>query len=183
MPTGVPRRLPDVVAHGAAWSPDGQQLVFARGSDIYVAKADGTSPRNSLPFRVRRMSSAFPQMARGSASHSSRIPGSENLWQPSWSPDGRHLLATSADSKKLHEHRAHLVRDPWVIQRVPPYRAHGDTVAHQVKDVFRMTLEQAAGFGAVDCRVISAPAEGACAPKAPISAQRAAITRSTDGGT
>jgi WD40 repeat protein len=31
----------------------------------------------------------------------SKIPGSENLWQPCWSPDGEHLAAASADSKKL----------------------------------------------------------------------------------
>jgi Tol biopolymer transport system component len=31
----------------------------------------------------------------------STIPGSENLYSPRWSPDGQHLAALSADSKKL----------------------------------------------------------------------------------
>jgi serine/threonine protein kinase/Tol biopolymer transport system component len=45
LPTGSPRRLSDVVAHGAGWSRDGHQLAFAKGSDIFLAKEDGTSPR------------------------------------------------------------------------------------------------------------------------------------------
>jgi Tol biopolymer transport system component len=29
---------------GGSWSPDGQHLVFAKGSDIYEANADGADP-------------------------------------------------------------------------------------------------------------------------------------------
>src|SRR5262249_57151862 len=46
----------------------------------------------------------------------------------------------------VHEHRAQVVREPWIVQPVPSYRAHRDTVAHQVKDVFRVTLAQTAGL-------------------------------------
>jgi serine/threonine protein kinase/Tol biopolymer transport system component len=45
LPAGSPRRLGDVVGIDASWSPDGQQLVFAKGSALYLAKADGTGPR------------------------------------------------------------------------------------------------------------------------------------------
>jgi DNA-binding winged helix-turn-helix (wHTH) protein/Tol biopolymer transport system component len=41
---GPPRRLANVVAHEASWSPDGRHLVFARGSELYLTKADGTEP-------------------------------------------------------------------------------------------------------------------------------------------
>jgi Tol biopolymer transport system component/DNA-binding winged helix-turn-helix (wHTH) protein len=41
---GAPRRLANVVAHEASWSPDGRHLVFVRGSELYLAKADGTEP-------------------------------------------------------------------------------------------------------------------------------------------
>ncbi len=44
LPSGAPRRLADVVGHGAAWSPDGRHLVFFKASDIYQANADGTDP-------------------------------------------------------------------------------------------------------------------------------------------
>ncbi len=48
LPTGSPRRL-GVTADGfnsysARWSADGQQLVFTKGSDLWVAKADGSQP-------------------------------------------------------------------------------------------------------------------------------------------
>jgi hypothetical protein len=42
LPSGAPRRLADVVGHAGAWSPDGRKLAFARGSDLYLANADGT---------------------------------------------------------------------------------------------------------------------------------------------
>ena len=42
VPAGSPRRLGDIVAMGAAWSRDGQQLAFSRGNDIYLARWDGT---------------------------------------------------------------------------------------------------------------------------------------------
>jgi serine/threonine protein kinase/Tol biopolymer transport system component len=44
VPAGSPRRLSDVMALGAAWSRDGQQLAFSRGPDIYLARWDGTQP-------------------------------------------------------------------------------------------------------------------------------------------
>jgi eukaryotic-like serine/threonine-protein kinase len=48
LPTGSPRRLSDIVAHGAAWSLDGRQLAFAKGSDLFLANADGTNARKLI---------------------------------------------------------------------------------------------------------------------------------------
>ncbi len=31
----------------------------------------------------------------------STLPGSEGFWKPRWSPDGRYVIALTADSKKL----------------------------------------------------------------------------------
>ncbi len=42
LPSGAPRRLADVTGHAGAWSPDGRKLAFAKGSDLYLANADGT---------------------------------------------------------------------------------------------------------------------------------------------
>jgi Tol biopolymer transport system component len=42
---GSPRRFADLLADDGAWSPDGQKLVYAKGSDLYLAKSDGTQPR------------------------------------------------------------------------------------------------------------------------------------------
>jgi len=55
LPAGSPLRLGDLAASAASWSRDGQQLVFTKGSALYLAKADGSNPRllvsmQSLPF-------------------------------------------------------------------------------------------------------------------------------------
>src|SRR5579863_7080014 len=42
LPTGPPRRLPNVVGRWGTWSPDGQQLLFARGNALFVGRADGS---------------------------------------------------------------------------------------------------------------------------------------------
>ena len=40
-----PRRLDDASAHVAAWSADGKEIAYGKGSDVYLAKADGTDAR------------------------------------------------------------------------------------------------------------------------------------------
>src|SRR6266849_3475276 len=42
LPAGAPRRLTDQSPNAATYSPDGSQIVYARGSAIYLAKSDGT---------------------------------------------------------------------------------------------------------------------------------------------
>jgi serine/threonine protein kinase len=44
LPSGTPRRLADIVAQWIVWSPDDRQVAFAKDSDIYVSKADGSNP-------------------------------------------------------------------------------------------------------------------------------------------
>jgi eukaryotic-like serine/threonine-protein kinase len=45
LPSGPPRRIGDVAGYAGAWSPDGRQLVFAKGEDVYIANADGSDVR------------------------------------------------------------------------------------------------------------------------------------------
>jgi len=55
LPGGSPRRLGNIVAPGgAAWSPDGRQLVYANGNQLSIAGSDGTEIRQlaTLPGRV-----------------------------------------------------------------------------------------------------------------------------------
>ena len=66
---GAPKRLGDVIAQAAAWSPDGQSLVYARGEELYLAGSDG-----------------------GQARRLARTPGRAHWIR--WSPDGRHLRFT-----------------------------------------------------------------------------------------
>jgi eukaryotic-like serine/threonine-protein kinase len=58
VPAGSPRRLGDIVATQGTWSRDGQQLIFAKVSALYLAKADGTAPHllvsvTGIPFAAR----------------------------------------------------------------------------------------------------------------------------------
>lgn len=63
---GSPRRLGDILAHAAAWSPDGGQIVYAHVNDLYLVSNDGAERRKLLTLAGR------PQ------------------W-PRWSPDGSRL--------------------------------------------------------------------------------------------
>jgi eukaryotic-like serine/threonine-protein kinase len=51
---GSPRRLAEATGQGAAWSPDGQTIVYADGHDLFLAKSDGSEPHKlgSAPDRV-----------------------------------------------------------------------------------------------------------------------------------
>jgi len=51
---GAPRRLGDAVGQAAAWSPDGQMIVYADGADLFVATSGGAEPHKlvSAPNRV-----------------------------------------------------------------------------------------------------------------------------------
>ncbi len=58
-----PRRLGDAVGQGAAWSPDGQTIVYANGHDLFLAKSDGAEPHKL-------------------------VSASDYIYYPAWSPDG-----------------------------------------------------------------------------------------------
>jgi Tol biopolymer transport system component len=60
---GSPRRLGEAVGQGAAWSPDGQMLVFANGHDLFLAKSDGAEPHKL-------------------------VSAPDQAFDPAWSPDG-----------------------------------------------------------------------------------------------
>ncbi len=71
---GAPRRVGDVMAHDAAWLPNGQKIVYAHGQDLYLAKTDGSEPRKLVT-----------------------VPG-RAFWLR-WSPDRRRLRFTLVDPK------------------------------------------------------------------------------------
>jgi serine/threonine protein kinase/Tol biopolymer transport system component len=65
---GSPRRLGEITAQDATWSPDARLLAYCKGSELFVAKADGTESRKVVAMK----DPAF-------------------LGNPVWSPDGSHL--------------------------------------------------------------------------------------------
>jgi eukaryotic-like serine/threonine-protein kinase len=72
LPGGSPRRVGDAVARDATWFPDGQRILYARDSDLYVARIDGSEARKLLTV----------------AGHT---------WWPRISPDGQMIRFTVAD--------------------------------------------------------------------------------------
>jgi Tol biopolymer transport system component len=45
LPGGQPRRLGDLTVADATWSPDGSQIFYTRGGDLWLAQSDGTGSR------------------------------------------------------------------------------------------------------------------------------------------
>jgi eukaryotic-like serine/threonine-protein kinase len=88
-----PHRLGNVRAADAAWSRDGQEIVYAEQNTLYRANVGRTEPRRIVS-----------------------VPGAEAVYWPRWSPDGRwlrfsvdaqdngtSLWEVSADGKDLHQ--------------------------------------------------------------------------------
>jgi Tol biopolymer transport system component len=58
LPTGSPQRVGEVIAHDAAWSPDGQTVVYAKDHELYLTDSNGSMSReiasfDKFPFRPR----------------------------------------------------------------------------------------------------------------------------------
>jgi eukaryotic-like serine/threonine-protein kinase len=71
---GLPRRLGDTMGHAGAWSSDGQRLTYAKGSELFLAKSDGTESHKLVSL------AGWPSA-------------------PQWSPDGNMLRLTLQDQK------------------------------------------------------------------------------------
>jgi serine/threonine protein kinase/Tol biopolymer transport system component len=58
VPAGSLRPVGNILAHAAAWAPDGQHIVYARQSSLYVCNSDGSDSREmtalaGVPFALR----------------------------------------------------------------------------------------------------------------------------------
>jgi Tol biopolymer transport system component/DNA-binding winged helix-turn-helix (wHTH) protein len=122
--------LPSVQAAVPRWSPDGKRIAFfdaAPGKPwkIYLISADGGMPEallneqrnemdpnwspdgNSLIFSYFPIFDKAPPEKLGvfkvdlKTRSVKKLPGSNGLWVPRWSPDGRYIVARSLDSQAL----------------------------------------------------------------------------------
>ena len=93
LPSGSPRHLSDIFAHWAAWSPDGKQLVFAKGSDIFLANADGTNARKLITVSGRPEGIRFsPDGTRLRFTLETPQTNSYSIWEVHADGSGLHAL-------------------------------------------------------------------------------------------
>jgi Tol biopolymer transport system component/DNA-binding winged helix-turn-helix (wHTH) protein len=74
VPAGAPHSIPGIGAWDATWSPDGKEIAYITGQDLYRAHGDGSEARKIV-----------------------QLPGAG--WRPRWSPDGRMIRLTLVDKK------------------------------------------------------------------------------------
>ncbi|HYM07898.1 MAG TPA: protein kinase [Terriglobales bacterium] len=114
---------PEIVV-GPRWSPDGKHISFTgfevgKPWTVYVVSSDGGTPEPVLSEDRSQLGGAWSSDSKSvvlgyiqerekhfnlrlvdlTTKKVSDIPGSEDLWVPSGSPDGRYLTAVSADMK------------------------------------------------------------------------------------
>ena len=77
------------VQQDGSWAPDGRRIAFGRGLP------PDPKIRNLLTIQVANLATA----------QVTTLPGSNGLFSPRWSPDGRHLVALSHDSLRLLSRR------------------------------------------------------------------------------
>jgi len=117
---------PPVLAGLPQWSPDATQIAYVdvqpgRPWKTFLISAQGGAAQEMIAENHSHVDAtwspdgkkiAFGRHAAGSEEHIisiidlvthqvSTVPGSENLFGPRWSPDGRYLAALSLDSAKL----------------------------------------------------------------------------------
>jgi len=77
-------------ASAAAWSPDGQSLIYAQGSSLYLAKADGTDSRLLVSLRGFSSNARFsPDGSRVRFTLNEQDTNATSLWEVR--TDGSHL--------------------------------------------------------------------------------------------
>jgi eukaryotic-like serine/threonine-protein kinase len=118
LPAGSPRRLGDLLANDAAWSPDGHTLVYSKGpADLYLANADGsashklvtlTQQANSIRWSPNGESIAFSENGAlweisASGGNPRRILDQENeaACCGTWTPDGKYFVFESYHDGQL----------------------------------------------------------------------------------
>ena len=74
----------EIYGHDAAWSPDGQEIAYLKGNELYLVNSDGTQSHKLVTFPGRLTLPLWPQ------DHNA----------PRWAPDGRRLCVSVLDQRE-----------------------------------------------------------------------------------
>jgi serine/threonine protein kinase/Tol biopolymer transport system component len=147
VPGGSPRRLGDIVAHAATWTPDGRHIIYGNGSTLYLCNVDGTESRKlvtvaGVPFGLRvspdgsllrfsvedpgqHTSSLWEVAADGHGLHPLLLewnkPPKESA--PTWTLDGKYFFFQSGRANGL---------DIWAIRERKSIASRASTVPMQL---------------------------------------------------
>jgi serine/threonine protein kinase/DNA-binding winged helix-turn-helix (wHTH) protein/Tol biopolymer transport system component len=136
LPGGSPHRLGQTLAQGAGWSVDGLRMVYTEGSDLYLARADGSGPHKLLTVAGKRLS--WPRISPGNdrirfTAEDINVPVT-SLWEASvdgnhphpilpgrssspaeccgsWTPDGKYFVYQSTEKGRT---------DVWALREKRP---------------------------------------------------------------
>jgi serine/threonine protein kinase/Tol biopolymer transport system component len=90
LPAGSLRRVGNILAHAATWTPDGQHVVYARQSSLYECDPDGSDVRELVNISGPAFAPRFsPDGHRLRFTVSDTAQRSSSLWEVS--PDGQGL--------------------------------------------------------------------------------------------
>jgi eukaryotic-like serine/threonine-protein kinase len=134
---GSPRRLGNMMARGASWSPDGRSLAYGDLNSVFVSDANGANPKEI--WNANRMVGGWPRFspdskrirvtvsgqtvsdparifemnADGSKVHPLSLdwPSDADQWDGQWTPDGSHFVFTS--SRGGFSSAYEVVSPPW----------------------------------------------------------------------
>jgi serine/threonine protein kinase len=90
---GSPRRLGTIDGQDGAWSPDGRELVYAKGTELFLAKSDGTDSRKLASVKGQVFTVTWsPGGNKVRFTAQNRKTGESSLWEVSTQGTNLHQL-------------------------------------------------------------------------------------------
>jgi len=123
MLAGPPRRVGDVTAEHAAWSPDGRQIAYMNGNDVSRVSPDGTGVKKVASFSRPPGIPRFPHwsqdrlLLRFSVTFAKDRSVTRSLWQIT--AEGRDLQELLPEGNEAPKGVLRTVNARWQVLHLP----------------------------------------------------------------